>query len=113
MKRALAVLALALGAVVPLGAAPASAAGPTVAQLENAGWDCFPVPGLGMHCARSGALSGKGSAQSILYFNGPGGAFSGQELLMFTDRDLSTRPCHGHADGVWHDLGFAWACHHR
>lgn len=113
MRRAVAVLALALGATVSLGAAPAAAAGPTVAQLEKAGWNCFPVGSLGIHCARSGALTGTGRAQSILYFNGPGGAFSGAELLLFTDRDLSDLPCPGHDDGVWHDLGFAWACHHQ
>jgi hypothetical protein len=39
-------------------------------------------------------------------------AFLATETLRFTSQDLSATPCPAGADGVWEDLGFAWACHH-
>ncbi|MBC7307008.1 MAG: hypothetical protein H5T80_08755 [Dietzia sp.] len=114
MKRALAV-ATATFAAIALAAAPAGAAdrGPTIDQLEAAGWFCFDVPGLGIHCApQGGAMSGKGKAQNVLYFNPVTHTFAGAETLLLTTRDMSSTPCAGHSDGVWHNIGFAWACHH-
>ncbi|WP_225754712.1 hypothetical protein [Actinotalea sp. Marseille-Q4924] len=46
-----------------------------------------------------------------LYFNPVTGIYAGTEVLLATTRDMSTTPCPGHDDGVWHNLGFAWACH--
>lgn len=114
MKRALAV-AVATVAAVGLAVAPAGAAdrGPTIAQLEAAGWSCFDVPGLGIHCAPGGGiLAGTGKAQNLLYFDPVTGMYAGTETLLVTTRDMSAMPCAGHADGLWHNLGFAWACHH-
>jgi hypothetical protein len=115
VKRIIGILAAVLVAL-GLSTAPAGAAdrGPTVDQLAANGWTCFLVPDLGMHCMPpgGGAVNGKGKAQNVLYFHPVTGAFAGTELLRFTDRDLSGHPCRGHDDGVWHHIGFAWACHH-
>lgn len=114
MKRALRLLITTMAAVA-LAASPTAAAdrGPTIAQLEAAGWSCFDVPGLGIHCAPPGGfLAGTGTAQNLLYFDPVTHEYAGTETLLMTSRDMSSRPCAGHQDGVWHNLGFAWACHH-
>jgi hypothetical protein len=111
MWRTVAVLVGVVG-VIALSAGPAGAAGgPTVEQLENAGWTCVPLAS-GIHClAPGGALTGPGVGQNNIYFKPVTNEFAGTELLLFTSLDLTGIPCPG-PEGVWHFVGFAWACHH-
>jgi hypothetical protein len=56
MSRVFAVLAaVMLFATIGLGASAAEAHGNSPAKRVAAGWDCFNVPGLGVHCTPPGA----------------------------------------------------------
>jgi hypothetical protein len=118
MKRILK-LTLVAAALTLLIAGPASAGGVNPAQLQRAGWECFDVPGLGVHCSPPGsALDGSRIAMPLLYFIGttnPGDTdakLTGTEMLLAPGA-YHGQPCPQEGLDEWHDLGFARACHHK
>ncbi|MDP8904490.1 MAG: hypothetical protein M3N29_04125 [Chloroflexota bacterium] len=93
-------------------AAPVSARGLTADQLEDAGWFCFPVRGLGVHCMPPGVEFGDRHVQ-LLYFDGAGMEFKGVESLVRADAFKGNRQCRTDPSGGWLDLtgiGY-WGCH--
>jgi hypothetical protein len=102
-------------------AAPAAARGVSPATLGNAGWFCFPVPGLGVHCVKDaeGLFSGESDAVSVMIFEGTDPAsrnaeFLGTELLIH-DHLFAGQPC-PQDGGAYFDLSGEglpyFACHH-
>ncbi len=94
-------------------------------QLNDHGWTCFPVPGLGVHCAAPGQeFPPTGPTAQLLYFfnttdpmsNDPD--FSGTETLLRADK-YHEQPCPTAASGEYNfigDLGGGaayWACHRQ
>lgn len=118
MKRRFLGALIASSLLVAALAGPVAAGGVNPAQLQKAGWTCFNVPGLGVHCTPPG---GSGNATAVLYFGGtsdPGAtdaAFSGTELLLAPDvyNTRNTPPCPQEGLDAWTNLGFAFACHRR
>jgi hypothetical protein len=122
MRRVLLVLffVLALGAIA---AAPASAKGPNPAQLGKAGWTCFDVPSLGVHCLPPGKAFGDVSVP-VLYFdtadpNATNAPFKGTELLLRADH-YHGQPCPTEGIPHYHGLDLDgdgivdyYACHRR
>jgi hypothetical protein len=109
------VLAVTVAAVAALAiAVPGSARGLTAEQLEAAGWTCFPVPGLGVHCAAPGqAWPPTAPVVQLLYFDDTGTEFHGTETLVrddvFQRRGAKVCPTE---PGGWFLLPFGyWGCH--
>ena len=101
----------------------AAAGGLSPAQLGNHGWDCFDVPGLGVHCGPPG--DGNSSATlNFLYFDttDPGDespTLIGTELLIRADL-YHGQPCPQEGGGEYHGLDLFggpeidyYACHHN
>lgn len=108
--------------VVALSVNIASAHGNSPAQLGKAGWTCFNVPDLGVHCIPPGGLASDASI-SILVFDtsdpeATHAPFLGTELLIRADL-FAGQPC-PQDDGEYHFLPAAetglpadyYACHH-
>ncbi len=97
------------------GAVFAQGRGHSMDQMLKAGWDCFPVPGLGMHCTRApiGQLVGDPTIVVKVYDTDTG-AFLSTELLMHEDL-YQEQPCPQEGAEHWHYLGGPpyYACHHR
>ena len=97
----------------------AAAAGPTVEQLENAGWFCFipPNSGLGFHCWRPerSPLTGSPTSVPVLFFDPNTEEFVGTEILLNTDV-YGEQPCPQEGESSYHILPFPYAnyaaCHH-
>jgi hypothetical protein len=120
---------LALVAVVGLGAGvltggggDADARGVNPAQLTRAGWTCFDVPGLGVHCQPRGAEASDASISlSVFDTTDPSSTdadFVGTELLIRADL-YRGQPCpqegmdHYHALDLFGDPAIDfYACHH-
>ena len=99
-------------------AVPASAGGVTAAQLTQAGWTCFPVPGLGIHCAQPGQASPPtGPTVQLVYFDDAGLELQGTETLVRDDifQRRASLACPHEPTGGWFPLtlptGTYWACH--
>lgn len=107
-----------------LAAAPSSSQGVSPATLTGAGWTCFVVPELGVHCSPPGqGFPPTGPSAQLLYFVGSDpssstAAFLGTETLIRADifEKAPNKPCNGEADGRWLDLtaelGY-YGCHRR
>ena len=94
-------------------------------QLNDHGWTCFNVPGLGVHCAEPGQeWPPTGPTAQLLYFfnttdpNSDVADFTGTETLV-RDDIYAGQPCPTAASGQFvflGDLGGGaeyWACHRR
>jgi hypothetical protein len=117
MKRVATVIA-AVTLATALATGTAAAAAPTPASLSAAGWTCFNVPGLGVHCLAPGD-SFAGPTVQLLYFFGTTdptdaeAAFTGTETLIRADL-YRGQPCPTEGGGPYTflaDLGY-YACHH-
>lgn len=118
MKRSMGAL-IASAALLAALAGPVSAGGVSPAQLQRAGWDCFNVPTLGVHCSPPGVTPiGSGNATPLLYFfnttdpNETDTEFSGTEQILLEDA-YHGQPCPQEGEDEWHDLGPIRACHHN
>jgi hypothetical protein len=101
------------GLLVAATVGPAAANGLTPERLSSAGWDCFPVPGLGVHCMPPGTEWGDRHIQ-LLYFDEATGAYAGTESLVRADAFKGNRQCRTDPSGGWIDLVAAvgyYACH--
>jgi hypothetical protein len=109
-------LAVTVAAVAALAiAVPGSANGLTAGQLEAAGWTCFPVPDLGVHCAAPGqAWPPTAPVVQLLYFDDTGTEFHGTETLVRNDvfQRRGKNVCPTEAEGWFFipPLGY-WGCH--
>jgi hypothetical protein len=117
-------LTTALAVVTALGAVSAAPAqGVSPAQLTKAGWTCFPVGALGVHCAPPGKdwLPTSPTLQ-LLYFEGedPTSAtarFLGVESLVRDDlfQRRGAKVCPTDPSGGWFAIdlptGRYWGCH--
>jgi hypothetical protein len=108
-------LMLVVGALLAAMAGPAAANSP--ARLSEAGWDCFDVPGLGVHCMPPGVQWGDPHIQ-LLYFDtsdptATEAEFLGTESLVRKDAFKGNRQCRTDPSGGWLDLGELgyFACH--
>lgn len=107
---------IAVTALALMIAAPASAHGVSPQKLTNAGWECFDVPGLGVHCPPPGHHAST-ATMTVLYFDTTDPAathapFSGTELLLRADL-YHGQPCPQEGTDPWHLLPFGYyACHH-
>jgi hypothetical protein len=117
-----AALVLSLAAVSQSGA---RSGGLTPNQLNESGWTCFNVPGLGVHCSPPGKpFPPTGPQTQLLYFfntTDPASEvpdFTGTESLLRDDR-FHGQPCPTEPDGQYHFLGDLgggaayWGCHRR
>lgn len=97
-------------------AVPVSAHGVSPAKLAAAGWECFNVEGLGVHCFPPGHHASTATL-TVLYFATTDPAdtdapFSGTELLLREDL-YHGQPCPQEGTDSWHLLPFGYyACHH-
>jgi len=110
--RRTALIVLATAALMIALVSPAAARGGlSSAQLEDAGWECFPVPGLGIHCTPPGVSFGDRHVQ-ILYFDEATGEFAGTETLVRADAFSGNRQCPTEPEGYFFipPLGY-YACH--
>ena len=119
MRRSLVAL-LASGALMALLVGPVAAGGVNPAQLSKAGWSCFDVPNLGVHCSPPGVSPiGSHNATPLLYFfnttdpNETDTDFSGTEQIL-TAETYNGQPCPQEGIEVWTNLGpLGFACHHK
>lgn len=106
-------------------ALPAAAAGGGLspAQLNDHGWTCFDVPGLGVHCSPPGKpFPPTAPATQLLYFfnttdpTSTAPDFTGTETLIRGDI-FNGQPCPTQAGGQYSDLSGLglnyFGCHHR
>ena len=123
LRRAI-VLGLAVATAIVIGAAGASG-GLSPKQLNDHGWTCFNVPGLGVHCSAPGQeWPPTGPTAQLLYFfntTDPTSAvpdFTGTETLLREDF-YHGQPCPTAGSGEYNFLGDLgggasyWACHRR
>ena len=97
----------------------AAAAGPTVGQLENAGWFCFDPDGpgpFGMHCIKPQLNpAGEPASVPVMVFDAVTGEFAGTEVLIRADvYENGGQLCPQEGLGSYEPvLGGAYvACHH-
>lgn len=113
-----------VGAVfVALSANSASAHGVSPAQLGRAGWTCFNVPDLGVHCIPPGGMQSSASVSLRVFDTDDAGSadapFLGTEILIRADL-YAGQPCAQDGGGEYHFLPSAesglpvdyYACHH-
>jgi hypothetical protein len=122
------VTVIALGAIIGLGAGMLSAGGVaeahgvSPAKLGNAGWTCFDVPGLGVHCQPPGSEASSASLSLLVFDTSDPGAghapFSGTEILIRADL-YNGQPCPGEGADDYEGLDLFggpeidyYACHH-
>ena len=122
MRRLMIALVAASALAVPMAAAGGSG-GLSPAQLQNAGWTCFPVPGLGVHCAAPGKPwpPTEPTVQLLYFFNttNPSSSapdFTGTETLIRADI-FNGQPCPTAPSGQYTFLGGLglnyYGCHRR
>lgn len=123
MRRFMIPLIAAVALALPVAAA-SNAGGLSPAQLDNAGWTCFDVGSLGLHCAPPGKWPPTGPTVQLLYFlelhvvTDTPGFFTGTETLL-RDDFYHGQPCPTTASGEYNFLGDLgggasyWACHRR
>jgi hypothetical protein len=121
MRFFIAVAAIAMFAsALFVGAGSASAHGTSPAKLTAAGWNCFDVPGLGVHCQPPGD-GASGATLTFLVFDtsdpsATHAPFTGTELLISTGL-YHGQPCPQEGLDEYVDLSGGglpyFACHHR
>ncbi len=81
-------------------------------KLQDAGWDCFPIP-LGIHCTQhlDGMQSGEATAVPVMVFEHGSEDFLGTELLIHEDV-FNQQPCPQDGGEYIKVAGSFWACHH-
>ncbi len=117
-----AALALSLATVSQSGA---KSGGLSPSQLNEHGWTCFNVPGLGVHCSPPGKPwpPTQPNAQLLYFFNTTDPTsdvpdFTGTESLR-RDDFFHGQPCPTEPSGEWGFLGDLgggaeyWGCHRR
>ena len=121
MRIVIAIAVVVMFATAVFGAGSASARGPSPAQLGRAGWTCFDVPGLGVHCQSPGADASSATIPLLYFFdttdpNDPDAELTGTELLISTDL-YHGQPCPQEGLDDYTDLSGGglpyFACHHR
>jgi len=111
---------VAAGAITVAAVGSVSAGGPQPGHLGDHGWTCFPVEGLGVHCAPPGRewAPPVEAATPLLYWfetmdpTDTEADFSGTEMLL-PHALYHGQPCPQEELDDWADLGIARACHHR
>ena len=119
MRRTLGIALVTTALVLTFAAPVAAGGGVNPAQLQKAGWTCFDVPELGVHCSPPGVSpAGSRNATPLLYFfdttnpNDATAKLTGTEQLLAPDV-YNGQPCPQEGLDEWHNLGFAYACHHK
>lgn len=110
------VLILALAAV---GIASANGNGNSPLHLSESGWDCFDVPGLGVHCLSPGDSFGSPSVFLKVFDTSdpmdPDAHFEGGETLILASLYGGQR-CPQNPDGYYEEVQIGpytyMACHH-
>jgi hypothetical protein len=123
MRAIVFVVVLAVAAVAVSGMGSASAHGVSPARLTNAGWTCFNVPDLGVHCASPGNEASSAS-MSLLVFEDTSdptdnhAALTSTEILLRADL-YHGQPCPQEGVDEYHSLDLDgdgevdhFACHH-
>ena len=126
MRRSVIALLVLVPAVVVLAlplTASSKAGGLSPGQLQDQGWTCFDVPGLGVHCATpSEAVPFTERTVQLLYFfntTDPSSRvpdFTGTETLIRDDA-FHGQPCPTEPSGEFTNIGDLgggveyWACH--
>lgn len=110
MRRSLSILLATVALTLAL-VAPAAAKGVSAEQLEQAGWHCFPVQGLGVHCMAPG-VEWEDRHIQLLYFDEQTGKFAGTETLLRADAFKGNRQCPTEPGGWFFipPLGY-YGCH--
>ena len=102
----------------------ASARGPSPATLTTAGWACFNVPGLGVHCQPPGSDASSATISFLYFFDttDPGDTdadLTGTETLIRADL-YHGQPCPQEGLDQWTGLDLFggpdvdyYACHHK
>lgn len=117
MKRMLMLttVALVMALMLTVGAGAAGAQGNNPAHLSEQGWNCFNVPGLGVHCESPGGSNSSETTPLKVYDTADPAAeeatFLGTEILVSPDL-YAGQPCPQNDLADYEDLGFARACHH-
>lgn len=114
MRRFLGALFLVVGLTLAF-AAPVAARSP--ALLDAHGWDCFDVPGLGVHCMPPGIEWGDRHIQ-LLYFDtsdvtSTDAQFLGTETLLRADAFKGNRQCPTEPAGWGFPPGLGYFTCHR
>lgn len=101
-----------LMAVMAGTAAAGNGSGPSPDRLQDAGWDCFPIP-LGTHCTQhlDALESGEATAVPVMVFDHESEDLLGTELLIHDDV-FSQQPCPQDGGEYLKVEGPYWACHH-
>lgn len=96
-----------VGALFVASANSAGAHGTNPAQLSRAGWFCFNVPDLGVHCVPPGGMASSASVSLHVFdTNDPGAThapFLGTEILIRADL-YAGQPCPQDGGGEYHFL---------
>lgn len=111
MKTLVLSLVAAVSLALPLAAkADTAGGGLTPKQLGDAGWTCFFVPGLGVHCAPPGKWPPTGEEVQLLYFfnltdpnSNVAGELTGTESLI-RDDVFNGQPCPTEPSGEYASL---------
>ena len=122
-RRRLLISLVAAAAITATTVGVASAKGPQPGHLEDHGWTCRNVPGLGVHCAPPGKTWAPPPAPvqeplPLLYWFGTtdptdtDADFTGTEML-FPTTSWHPRPCPQEGLDDWANIGIARACHHQ
>lgn len=117
---AAAVAVVVMVAIAAYGAGSASAHGNSPAKLATAGWNCFDVPGLGVHCQPPGDGASAATLTFLVFDTSDPIAthapFMGTELLIGTDL-YHGQPCPQEGVDDYTDLSGEglpyFACHHH
>jgi len=119
MRLFIAAVAVVMFAIAVSGTGSASAHGTSPAKLAAAGWNCFDVPGLGVHCQPPGdGASGATLVFLVFDTSDPSATharFKGTELLISTGL-YHGQPCPQEGVDDYTDLSGGglpyFACHH-
>ena len=119
MRVIIAAAVVVMFAIAVYGTGAASAHGTSPAKLTAAGWTCFDVPGLGVHCQPPGdGASGATLTFQVFDTSDPSAThapFKGTELLISTDL-YHGQPCPQEGLDEYVDLSGEglpyFACHH-
>ena len=118
MKRMLMLttVALVMALMMAVGAGAAGAQGNNPAHLKEQGWNCYNVPGLGVHCEPPGGSTSSATTPLKVYDTADPAdeeaRFLGTEILLRPDL-YAGQPCPQEGTDEYHLLPFGYyACHH-